>query len=62
MPGPMSIPNSSTKTHKIVEGQGKDRVVRWVSTIDLTGEQRVHLAGRKMLDTGKTAMKKEKKQ
>lgn len=60
MPGPMSIPNGTSKSHKIVEGQGDDRVTRWISTPDLTGEQRAYLASRRLLDTGKTAKRKEK--
>lgn len=56
MPGPMSIPNGSGKLHKITKG---DHV--WHRyTQDLTGEERVYLANRRMLDTGKTRKRKEK--
>lgn len=56
MPGPMSIPNGSNKSHKITKGDH----VWYRTTRELSGEERVYLSSRKMLDTGKTAKKKEK--
>lgn len=57
MPGPMSLPNGSSRSHKLRDGDD----VRVVSTCDLTGWERAYLARRRMLDTGKTAKKRERK-
>ena len=63
MPGPMSNPSGRVKLHKFVEDRGPLKpVVRWISTSDLTGEQRAYLASRKRLYTGKTDKKKESRE
>lgn len=60
MPGPMSIPNGTNPTVKIVERHDHGcEIVRWVPLKNLTGEQRAYLASRKRLDTGKTGKKKK---
>lgn len=55
MPGPMSVPNGSNRYYNV----GTTEKPRWVSIHDLTGEQRVRLAERGKLDTGKTRRKRE---
>lgn len=57
MPGPMSVPNGSSRSYKFVE----DQVEQWVPMHRLTGEERAYLARRRRLDTGKTAKKKARK-
>jgi len=52
----MSIPNGSNRQHKITKGDHW----WWRSTQELSGEERVWLARRHRLDTGKTDRKKKK--
>lgn len=61
MPGPMSIPNGTNPTVKIVERHDHGcEIVRWVPLSELTGEERAYLARRKRLQTGKTPLKRRK--
>jgi len=54
MPGPMSVPNGSNQSYKfIINGREV-----WISIHDLTADQRMQLAEKGKLNTGKTRKKR----
>lgn len=63
MPGPMSIPNGHGHTIvKVIVGHDKKNqpIFGELPVSKLNGEQRAYLASRRNLNTGKTAVKKNK--